>query len=168
MNEWRGRVATRYTVRLKTMITVWFNLFENRGFVSTGPATGWLPPRETPARQSDALDDISKITNFYHQKGYTGWYFTSCLIGFEVTSGEVFVDSDLELEEAAVTGQLGTVWSDSSRMGGGRRLWTTKLIAPQSDTFGDWDLFRPNPCESEFGVVLCRFVFEPSDEDVWL
>lgn len=43
----------------------------------------------------------------YHER-VTG-ASSSCLIGFEVTSGEVLVDSDLELEEAAVTGQLGTV-----------------------------------------------------------
>lgn len=40
-------------------------------------------------------------------------------------------------------------------------MWTTKLIAPQSDIFGDSD--------REFGVVLCRFrSFDPSDDEVWL
>ena len=76
-------------------------------------------------------------------------------------SGDVLVESDFEDEEAFVLGQLGTVWSDSSRIGGGRLLWTTKLIAPQSDIFGDSD--------REFGVVLCRFrSFDPSDDEVWL
>lgn len=76
-------------------------------------------------------------------------------------SGDVLVESDFEDEEAFVFGQLGTVWSDSSRIGGGRLLWTTKLIAPQSDIFGDSD--------REFGVVLCRFrSFDPSDDEVWL
>ena len=90
--------------------------------------------------------------------------------GLTLSEGEFLQDSDLEEEAATepLVGQLGTVWSDSSRIGGGRRLCTTKLRAPQSETaaFLGEAVERPEQSSPDLSprCVLWRFVVDPSDD----
>ena len=52
--------------------------------------------------------------------------------------GEDFAGSTLTVAEP-----VGTVWSDSSLIGGGRRLCFTRLRAPQSESLGSFLLSEP-------------------------
>lgn len=110
--------------------------------------------------------------------------FTTQLTSVFIALLSAFISSwvsDFEEEavaELVLVGQFGTVWSDSSRIGGGRRLCTTRLRAPQSEILTFEEFPAPGEAEHRPELLLAfsspdlsprwgRLVVDPSD-DVWL
>ena len=89
-----------------------------------------------------------------------GTVLTSCF-PFDARSGDDFAVS-VSPPPLLTAKRVGTVWSDSSVMGGGRRLCLTRFSAPQSESLTELHLA---PSDGD-GSLWERFELDPSDEDV--